>query len=158
MLTYLSKHKIYEVEDIDKIIENVKSFLIVSKLPDLDSAKDNIIYYLRTSRFDTGPNGKLIKVLKPYVVGLVSDKSDERAWYTSSSGGSSSEGGVTSYPLLDALPSINGEKFIGELSDKADLPVSESGIDGGYDMCIQDEDIKEIVANVMDITTGRIGR
>jgi len=96
----------------------------------------------------TIPVYETIPAVKPYVLGV--DSSNNKCWYTSAGSG----GGVDDYRSLSHLPTINGEKFLGELSDKAGIATSATGIDGGYDMIISDEAIEEMFDEIVSAPIG----
>lgn len=147
MLNLIGGNRVYTVKEIDQIISTKTGFFIVDELPDADTANSNLVYYRRTDKLFEDEHGHLQKVLRQYIVGEDPEFSGHKAWFTTDATGGAT---ANSYNALSNLPSINGEKILGDIDAKrAKAPVSTDGISGGYDMSIHDDDIIDIVTSVI---------
>lgn len=141
MLNVIGRHKIYTVPEIEALIRRKAGFTFVDKLPAIELAKDNVVYYRKTNDMFEDSEGKEWPLAVPYIVGL--DSKGNRCWYT---GGA----GVTNYEKLKNLPTINGEIFMRDMNEaKARESVSADGVSGGYDLSLHDDDIIDIVREIM---------
>ena len=141
MITLMGRDKVYTVLEVRSLINTAQYHCFVDALPSLGTAKANMVYWVKQKDKNyTAQDGKEYPVAQPFVKGV--DANGLPCWYTSGGGG-----GEDSYEKLKNLPSINGEKFLGDMTDlKARGSVSADGVSGGYDFSIHDDEIVAMVA------------
>lgn len=144
MLNLLGKTRVMTAKEVVNLFNTVSSngFKVVDELPSLATAQRGVTYYKRSSDKYIDEDGDERSVYVPYVLGDDPSTGDT-VWYTSGAG-------TFNYNNLRNLPSINGEKILGDMdAEKAAAAVSADGVSGGYDMVISDDEIAEIVKSEM---------
>ena len=175
MITLLGGNEIYTVPEITEVLYNYESFAVVNELPDISVAKKGIIYYKRTGDTVRDTDNNIRYLMKPFVIGISPTDANKKVWYTIDDSAVSESG---NYDNLKHLPTINGEKFVGDITDvigyrkpedndntddlsseitdeytipviKARGKVSEDAFSGGYEMTMLDNEIINIVDQYM---------